>query len=97
METTELDSRSDMILTIYAGWDTGEHELKWIAVSRPVEEEVLPEWNFTVDKAVYVPAGNGMGPHVDYSYELNADPECYPFTVYAFIEDETGYNASNIL
>ena len=95
VETTELDSRSDMILTIYAGWDTGEDELKWIAVSRPVEEEVLPEWNFTVDKAVYVPAGNGMGPHVDYSYELNADPECYPFTVYAFIEDETGYNASS--
>ena len=91
IETTELDSRSNMVLTIYAGWETGEDDIKWIAVSRPVEEEVMPDWNFVIDRAEYLPAGNGKGARVVYEYRLEADPECYPFTVYAFIEDETGY------
>ena len=91
IETTELDSMSTMVLTIYAGWDTEGEDIKWIAVSRIVEEEVMPEWNFIIDKAVYVPAGNGMGAHVEYSYTLKADPVCYPFSVYSFAEDQNNY------
>ena len=94
IETTELDSATTMVLTIYAGWETDD-DIKWIAQSKVVEEETLPDWDFKIDKAVYVPAGNGIGAHVDYSYTLNADEECYPFTVYAFIEDEANYNISD--
>ena len=94
VETTELDSKGPMVLTIYAGWDT-ENGIKWTATSKDVEEEHFPDCEFVIDKAVYVPAGNGLGARVEYSYRLEADPECYPFTVYAFLEDETNYNVSD--
>ena len=92
IETTGLDTIGPMTLTIYSGHDT-EDGIKWTATSRLVEEEHLPDITFTVDKAVYVPAGGGEPAHVDYSWTLKTkDETLYPFTVYGFAEDETNYN-----
>ena len=90
IETTGLYNREGMVLTLYAGWDT-EAGIKWIAESRPVEEEYFPEITFTVDSAVYYPRGGSLGERVEYTYTLDAEPDCYPFTVYSFAEDQNNY------
>ena len=91
IETTGLDTFGPLTLTIYAGHDT-EDGIKWTATSKLVEEEQLPDITFNVDKAVYVPTGNGEPAHVEYIWTLKTkDESLYPFTVYGFVQDGDNY------